>query len=80
MGASLQKNQLRRLAKSCYIRRISHELRLVARIDYHTIHPAGVPQLGTSQQHLMWTNGGFCRRRSEVWGRKVEGTIIRIQR
>lgn len=32
-----------------------HELGVVSSVDHHTMHPLSVPQLGSPQQDLVWS-------------------------
>lgn len=32
-----------------------HELGVVSSVDHHTVHPLSVPQLGSPQQDLVWS-------------------------
>lgn len=40
----------------CYI--YLHQFGVMASVDNNSHNPLGVPDLGATQQHLVWTQGG----------------------
>lgn len=52
----------------------------MTRIDDNAVDPFGVPQLSTSQEHLVWSDRNLCRRRARQGSREVKSPIVCVER
>jgi hypothetical protein len=79
-GASLCLSVLISDTEEVDVRGVPHQLGLMSSIDDNTIYPAGITKLGTSQEHLIRSNGYFRRGRSRHGGRQMECSVISVKR